>query len=621
VTADQRAQDHGTHGQGMTGPMEYRPDIQILRGIAILFVLLFHLQAPGAGSGFLGVDVFFVISGFLMACLYTPHGVGQFFARRARRILPAYFLTIFVTFAVAVIVTAPPELANVTTQALYATLLTPNLGYWAANSYFSNDNFTPLLHLWSVGVEVQFYVLVPLIALVARRYRFLLLLVVLASLTISFLAVGISPKTAFFMLPFRLWEFLLGFIAAAWLTQNGQPVRRAVPFAWLAVAVLLATPFLGVNGDALTPVTGHPGLAALAVCLATLVLLTVGLPEVLTRSWPGAWLETLGKYSYSVYLVHFPVITLTLYAPYAGTRLDTPDAGTLVAMLGGVCVLSFLVYRYVETPLRHSRYPWIASMVAAQAVLVVVVLGALPAVTAFYTERANLIFAGSADRETYRCGKLARLLDPTELSCALHEGAAAAPRLMLVGDSHADSIKASVVAAAREIDATLRFVVPNEPLISGNHNADVVIEDAVRHRVDHVLVHFSRGNPPIDALRRLVTLADRHGIRVSYIAPVPVWRGSVPKALYENLRDGTPLPQQDIADYRAMNEVYLAPVRAIDAPNFSFFETAPYLCGSTCRLVDADGHPLYFDNHHLTLTGAAQLTELFRRVIALAERP
>lgn len=279
--------------------MVYRRDIQILRGIAILFVLLFHLQAPGAGSGFLGVDVFFVISGFLMSCLYAPHGVAQFFARRARRILPAYFLTILATFAAAVIVTAPPELANVTTQALYATLLAPNLGYWAANSYFSKDIFTPLLHLWSVGVEVQFYVLVPFIALVARRSRFVLLLAILASLTISFLAIGISPKTAFFMLPFRLWEFLLGFAAAAWLTHNGQPVLRAAPLAWLAVAVLLAAPFLGVDGDALSPVTGHPGLAALAVCLATSVLLTVGLPGVLTRSWPGAWLETLGKYSYS----------------------------------------------------------------------------------------------------------------------------------------------------------------------------------------------------------------------------------------------------------------------------------------------------------------------------------
>ncbi|MGB0571219.1 MAG: acyltransferase family protein [Alphaproteobacteria bacterium] len=600
--------------------MAYRRDIQILRGVAILFVLLFHLQAPGAASGFLGVDVFFVISGFLMACLYVPGSAGEFFARRARRILPAYFLTIFATLAAAVLVTAPPDLTNVTTQALYSTFLAPNLGFWAANSYFSNDSFTPLLHLWSVGVEIQFYVIVPLIALFVRRSR-LLMLAALASLTFCFLAIGVSPKTAFFMLPFRLWEFLLGFIATTWLTQNGQPLRRAAPLAWLAVVVLLAAPFYGINGDALSPVTGHPGLAALAVCLATTVLLTVGLPRILTRSWPGSWLETLGKYSYSVYLVHFPLITLTLYEPFAGTRLSAPDAGTIIAMLIAIGVISVLLYHFVETPLRRSHLPWKTSTAGVQALLIAIALGAHPAVAAFYTDRANLIFAASADRETYRCGKVARLLDPTALTCALHAGDAAAPRLMLVGDSHADSIKASVTAAAREIDATLRFVVPNEPLIAPAHNAGAVIEDAVRHRVDHLLVHFSRGNPPIDALRRLVALAGQNGIRVSYIAPVPVWPGNIPKALYDNLRDGTPLPRQDIADYRAMNEDYLAPVRAIDAPNFTYFETAPYLCEDDCRIVDAGGHPLYFDNHHLTLTGAAQLTELFRRVLAHDGRP
>ena len=143
----------------------------------------------------------------------------------------------------------------------------------------------------------------------------------------------------------------------------------------------------------------------------------------------------------------------------------------------------------------------------------------------------------------------------------------------------------------------------------------------MRHRVDHLLVHFSRGNPPIDALRRLVALAAQNKMRVSYIAPVPVWPGNVPQVLYENLRDGTPLPRQDIADYRAMNEAYLAPVRAIDAPNFAYFATAPYLCDHECRLVDAAGRPLYFDNHHLTLTGAAQLTGLFRQVLTLARRP
>ena len=601
--------------------MTYRRDIQILRGIAILFVLLFHLQVPGTSSGFLGVDVFFVISGFLMSCLYAPDGFAQFFARRARRILPAYFLTILATLLAAMIITLPPDLSNVTAQGIYSAFLVPNFGFWAANSYFSKDTFTPLLHLWSLGVEIQFYILVPLIALIARRLRILLPLGILASVAVCFLAVGISPKTAFFMLPFRMWEFLLGFATAAWLTRNGAPIFQVPALAWLAVAVVVVAPFFGVDGDALSPVTGHPGLAALATCLAVSVLLTVGVPEVLTRSWPGRSLEVLGKYSYSVYLVHFPVITLTLYAPYSGTRLAAPDLGTAAAILGTVGVLSFLVYRYVETPLRRRPFPWVKSMLAVHAMLVAISLGVHPVVASFYSDRANRIFAGSADRAVYRCGKIARLLDPTALTCVLHKGAADAPRLMLVGDSHADSIKASLTDVARGIEATLRFVVPNDPLISPSIGADALIEDALRYRVGHILVHFSRGNPPIEALRRLVSLAGERDIRVSYIAPVPVWPGNVPKALYENLRTGGPLPEQHIGDYRAMNAGYLARVRAIAAPNFTFFETVPYFCDMSCRLIDADGAPLYFDSHHLTLTGATRLAELFRAVVALPRYP
>lgn len=596
--------------------MEYRKDIQILRGFAIGFVLLFHLEVPWAGSGFLGVDVFFVISGFLMACLYEPGAMASFFARRARRILPAYFATILVTLAAAALLTLPPDLAHVADQAVYATLLVPNVGFWMANSYFAKDVFTPLLHLWSLGVEIQFYVLVPLVALFARRFRLFLPLVILLSLAACFLAVGVSPKTAFFMLPFRLWEFLLGFVVALHLTRNGQPRRGGAALGWLALAVLLATPFFGVQGDAQSVFAGHPGVGALVASVATAVLLAFGAPALLTRSPVGTALETLGKYSYALYLVHFPVITLALYAPWSGTRFGAPDAATLLAMLAAMAVLTWLVYRYVETPLRHAHFSWWKTAIAAQFVLVAAALAVLPVVSAFYSERANAIFAGSQDRAPYRCGKLARLLDPTALSCSLRDGAPGAPRILLLGDSHADAIKTAFAAAAAERDAGLRFIVPNEPLVSPAHGPAAIVADAVAHRIDHIVVHFSRGAPSDAALRRLVTLADDAGIRVSYIAPVPVWPANVPKTLYAHLRDGAPLPPQTADDYRAVNAAQRAAVAAIDSPNFTIYEPALYLCDPQCRMIDEAGRPLYFDTHHLTLTGAARLEPLFRRVLA-----
>jgi peptidoglycan/LPS O-acetylase OafA/YrhL len=601
--------------------MEYRKDIQILRGVAIAFVLLFHLEVPWAGSGFLGVDVFFVISGFLMACLYEPGAMGSFFARRARRILPAYFATVLATLAAAAIVTLPPDLAEVADQAVYATLLVPNAGFWMANSYFAKDVFTPLLHLWSLGVEIQFYVLVPLVTLIAHRFRLFVPLVILLSLAACLLAVGVSPKTAFFMLPFRLWEFLLGFAVALHLTRNGQPRRGGAAFAWLALAALLATPFFGVQGDALSPLAGHPGLGALVACLATAALLALGVPALLTVSPVGTALETLGKYSYSLYLVHFPVITLVLYAPWSGTRLGAPDIATLLAMLAGMAALSWLTYRYIETPLRHARFSWWRVTLAAQVVLIAGALAALPVASSLHSPSANLIFAGTADRAPYRCGKIARLLDPTALTCALRDGAPGAPRILLVGDSHADAIKTAVADAAAEIDAGLRFVVPNEPLMSPAYGPEAIVADAVARDIGHIVVHFSRGNPPADMLARLVELANTAGIRVSYVAPVPVWPANVPKTLHANLRDGTPLPRQTMDDYRTVNAAQRAAVTAIagagsTGADFRVYESAPYLCDPDCRMIDEAGRPLYFDTHHLTLTGAARLAGLFRRVLA-----
>ncbi len=191
--------------------MEYRKDIQILRGISVLLVVLFHLEIGGFKSGFLGVDVFFVISGYLMAMLYNPERKWEFFVKRARRLLPAYFAIIVLTLLACMLITTPNDYDSVVKQTLFATFFTSNIGYWIENSYFSKSAFNPLLHLWSLGVEIQFYLLLPLLYWLFSKIRGSYFVVLLGSLVACFYMTGISPKTAFFMLPFRLWEFLLGY--------------------------------------------------------------------------------------------------------------------------------------------------------------------------------------------------------------------------------------------------------------------------------------------------------------------------------------------------------------------------------------------------------------------------
>lgn len=134
--------------------MKFRSDIQILRGISVLFVVFFHLGFESTQSGFLGVDVFFVISGFLMAVLFDSKNKTQFFERRAKRLLPPYYVVIAATLITSFIINTPNETRQVVTQAIFGSAFSSNIGFWIQNSYFNKTEFNPLLHLWSLGVEI-----------------------------------------------------------------------------------------------------------------------------------------------------------------------------------------------------------------------------------------------------------------------------------------------------------------------------------------------------------------------------------------------------------------------------------------------------------------------------------
>jgi peptidoglycan/LPS O-acetylase OafA/YrhL len=372
VTASRATSAHGAPGDG--AHLTFRPDVEGLRAIAIAAVVAYHVGLPFARGGFVGVDVFFVISGFLITGLLvrevtsTAHvSLSRFWARRARRLLPAATLVLaVVAFASYVVIPAIDHQSvgiDISASALYVS----NMRFAAqATDYLASDAApSPVLHFWSLGVEEQFYVLWPLLILAlawfgVRRARARGLRVHRGQLAIALALLGIASfglslwltravePWAFFSMPTRAWEFAVGglvSIGAVELSRLSGPLRRAVG---LVGAVLLLGSVVLLTSD-----VPYPGTAALWPVLGTAALIvagttprdrTVGVARALSVG-PMRW---LGRLSYSWYLWHWPALVLTTAAVGA---LATPVM-LVVALLA--LVPAYAAYRWIERPLHHS---------------------------------------------------------------------------------------------------------------------------------------------------------------------------------------------------------------------------------------------------------------------------
>lgn len=589
--------------------MDKRVDIQLLRAIAVIYVVLFHLEIAGIESGFLGVDVFFVVSGFLMAILYKQGETKKFFQRRARRLIPAYFATVILTLFASIFIVLPSELGQVVTQSIYSLLFANNIGFWMQNSYFSKSDFNPLLHLWSLGVEIQFYLIVPLLVWFFRKSKTFLFLVLLGSFAACIFIVGISTKTSFFMMPLRMWEFLIGFIVAYYLTNNGTV--KFDKYRWvglLGLVTLCAIPFINIDGQTLNRVQGHPSFIALFVCIATGLVLSFGVPKFFEENSLSKFLAKIGDYSYSIYLVHFPIIVLYLYEPFSGTILYPKAYSDKAILLVLIIIVSILMHKFVET----RRITKVTKVYLFLLVSLVLFTGAAKvAPTTLYDQKEQNIFNGLEDRATYRCGKLSRILDPGAISCKINKEDFN-KSVLLVGNSHADSIKMAFSEIAGLHKFNTYFLVSNTPLMDNSVTPEMLLKEAKKLKVNLIILHFSPKAISKDVIEQVVALAEKANIDVKVIMPVPIYNESVPKILYENNVQA----QYDVKKYLIDNQKIINDLEIIKDKhiNFSTFEIHSVFCNTRCMISDTENHPYYFDDDHLNLTGANKLKPIFERI-------
>lgn len=343
----------------------YRPDIDGLRAVAVLSVLLFHAFPQALPGGFVGVDIFFVISGYLISGILFKEAregrfsVLQFYIRRARRLLPALLTVLAVVLVAGWLLMFPSEWRALGKHVLAGALFISNGALWQESGYFdSSSDLKPLLHLWSLAVEEQFYLVWPLaLALVARRGARALTWVtgggLLLSLAASVVLTPRNPTLAFYLPLTRFWELLAGSGLAIWQDHTRSEAGFGPPNPGLAHTLSLAGLACLVAALALLqPATPFPGYAAVLPVLGTTLLIAAG-PQALVNRWVlahrGAVL--IGLISYPLYLWHWPVLVLArLWA-----EGDAVPTASLILLLGGAVGLAWLTYRFVELPVRDTH--------------------------------------------------------------------------------------------------------------------------------------------------------------------------------------------------------------------------------------------------------------------------
>ncbi|WGF86652.1 acyltransferase family protein [Marinivivus vitaminiproducens] len=340
--------------------MHYRADIDGLRAIAVLSVVLFHVGFETLGGGFVGVDIFFVISGYLITKIITGEldkgefSIVRFYERRARRILPALFAMMAVITLLTTVMLIPSTYEAFGESVVAASLSLSNVLFWLRTGYFDPDTSRiPLLHTWSLGVEEQFYLAFPLFLMIVRRHSSwswaaMMLPVFALSLVFSIVQVRTAPEAAFY-LPFaRIWELMVGSLLAVQAVPALQRRSLNEGLSALGLAMLLIAIF-GYSED-----MTFPGDGALLPCLGAglLIYSNASGPTAVGRLLSCRPMVFIGLISYSLYLWHWPIIVLAK-SVILQRDLTTSEALSLLVVIAAISIVS---WRFVERPFRHATF-------------------------------------------------------------------------------------------------------------------------------------------------------------------------------------------------------------------------------------------------------------------------
>ena len=650
---------------GSRPALYYRSDIDGLRAVAVFPVVLFHAGLPYFSGGYVGVDVFFVISGFLIAGIISREidenrfSILNFYERRARRILPALFLVIGATLILGYAISWPRKFVEISESALATIFFSSNIYFWRSIDYFATAaDYLPLLHTWSLAVEEQFYIVFPLfLILMARRSRQSL---VACLAVVLFVSLGLSvnwaenrPSAGFYLAQARAWELLLGVFLAlntirSWSNQWLREIGAAAGIILILISVVIfdsATPF--------------PGFAALVPCLGTVLVIQTGRgegpPTQVARLLSKKPVVFVGLISYSLYLWHWPIFA------FSRSWLGTTNLPVLWA-LGGVAVsiaLAALSWGFVERPFRTKttfsrqgifRFSAITAVMLATVSVSYIMANGVPA---RFEQRILDALAGAEDTANNRKGCIGQKVD--DQYCVFGTDTSE-PSAILLGDSHAGALMPAVAKVLELYDrsAYIAFHSACPPMLGVKRVVHVAsssssctefnlsVLDFIERNSESLDIAFLAARWPLnvtgqrapgeagatielaatvakgtfrnpdlvhlgldETVRRLTEM----GLHVVILGGVPEIGWDVPRRIAHAINHDQELPRppsiDSLAERHSEANRILADISSTN-PNVTFVTISPLLCTPECQVLDGT-KPIYTDDDHLSKHGAQEV--------------
>jgi peptidoglycan/LPS O-acetylase OafA/YrhL len=612
----------------VSSSVSYRPEVDGLRAIAILAIMGNHAGVPWLTGGYLGVDIFFVVSGFVITRLVLAEQAGgtftlaAFWRRRVRRILPALAVVLFASLAVGWFRMTPAQLADFLRVYFGALAMVPNIVLWLDVDYFTEAAATrPLLHLWSLGVEEQFYLFFPVILFLlwhrsARTRWWVLAAIALASFVCATFLLVLEPKAGFYLLPSRAWELLAGALVALSARRPGPRTSQALAALGLLMVLAPLVTFgpAGPGPETLIPVVG-----------VVLCLLAARSGTLAGRILTASPVVLIGKGSYGTYLWHWPLLA------FARIQIaDEPSLAVKLALMVLALLLGLASWKWIETPFRRSRDPLLARAGILAGIALMAGLAVLGGAVALAEARGwrNPNLAGWHPDEIEPFAALRNELSGND-SC--HHTTKAKPsvpflkawncRGQTVGDYRAWPVALFGDSHAGNFSMVLRLTGrnPMQMTMWGCSLAPSLMRPECR-----------------EAAELLRSAAREEGIETVILVNRWVLSEAKPETLVEienywsevfpNLVIASPLPSYEKLDARLVHwprerarripanmevpEAFAAARKRVSGSNMQVIDGAVLFCGSRPDCAPVDGLPLMFDDKsHLTVTGARGYAE------------